>query len=43
MSGARIIELQNKYAARGFTVLGVAMEERGKTAVAPFVQRNDSR
>jgi thiol-disulfide isomerase/thioredoxin len=34
-----LIELQEKYAARGFTVLGVAMDEEGKGAVAPFVQR----
>lgn len=34
-----LIELQNKYAARGFTVLGVAMDEEGKSAVAPFVQK----
>jgi thiol-disulfide isomerase/thioredoxin len=32
-----LIDLQNKYAARGFTVLGVAMDEKGKSAVAPFV------
>jgi len=34
-----LIELQEKYAARGFTVLGVAMDEEGKSAVAPFVQK----
>jgi len=34
-----LIELQNKYGARGFTVLGVAMDEEGKSAVAPFVQK----
>jgi thiol-disulfide isomerase/thioredoxin len=34
-----LIELQNKYAAHGFTVLGVAMGEEGKSAVAPFVQK----
>jgi thiol-disulfide isomerase/thioredoxin len=34
-----LVELQNKYAARGFTVLGVAMDEEGKSAVAPFVQK----
>ena len=34
-----LIELQDKYRSRGFTVLGVAMDEDGKSAVAPFVQR----
>jgi len=34
-----LVELQGKYAARGFTVLGVAMDEEGKSAVAPFVQK----
>jgi len=33
------VELQGKYAARGFTVLGVAMDEEGKSAVAPFIQK----
>jgi len=33
-----LIDLQNKYRARGFTVLGVAMDEEGRSAVAPFVQ-----
>ncbi len=34
-----LVELQHKYAARGFTVLGVAMDEEGKSAVAPFVRK----
>ncbi len=34
-----LVELQGKYASRGFTVLGVAMDEEGKSAVAPFVQK----
>lgn len=34
-----LVELQDKYAPRGFTVLGVAMDEEGKGAVAPFVQK----
>jgi thiol-disulfide isomerase/thioredoxin len=34
-----LVELQNKYAARGFTALGVAMDEEGNSAVAPFVQK----
>src|SRR6266849_7142301 len=33
-----LMELQDKYAARGFTVLGVAMDDKGKSVVAPFVQ-----
>lgn len=34
-----MIEFQQKYGARGFTVLGVAMDEEGKTAVQPFVEK----
>ncbi len=34
-----MIEFQQKYGARGFTVLGVAMDDEGKSAVAPFVQK----
>src|SRR5215831_3892937 len=33
-----LIDLQNKYRARGFTVLGVAMDEEGRSAVAAFVR-----
>jgi thiol-disulfide isomerase/thioredoxin len=33
-----LMELQDKYAARGFAVLGVAMDDEGKSVVAPFVQ-----
>src|SRR5260370_39714164 len=33
-----LVELQGKYAARGVTELGVAMDEEGKRAVAPFIQ-----
>lgn len=33
-----LMEFHQKYNARGFTVLGVAMDEEGKTAVTPFVQ-----
>ena len=32
-----LIEMQNKYGAKGFTVLGIAMDEEGKSVVAPFV------
>jgi glutathione peroxidase-family protein len=31
--------MQKKYADKGFTVLGVAMDEEGKSVVAPFVAR----
>jgi thiol-disulfide isomerase/thioredoxin len=34
-----MIEFQQKYSGRGFTVVGVAMDEEGKSAVAPFVQK----
>ena len=33
-----LIELQDKYGARGFTVLGVALDDGGKKVVEPFVQ-----
>jgi len=33
-----LMEFQQKYSARGFTVLGVAMDDEGKSTVAPFVQ-----
>ncbi|HET9373443.1 MAG TPA: TlpA disulfide reductase family protein [Chthoniobacterales bacterium] len=35
-----LIELQEKYHSRGFTVIGIAMDEEGKDAVAPFVNQN---
>ena len=34
-----LIEMQNKYGAKGFTVLGIAMDEEGKSVVAPFVAK----
>jgi thiol-disulfide isomerase/thioredoxin len=34
-----LIEIQNKYGAKGFTVLGIAMDEEGKSVVAPFVAK----
>ncbi len=34
-----MIEMQQKYSARGFTILGVAMDDEGKSAVEPFVQK----
>src|SRR5271168_2641289 len=34
-----LIGMQGKYGPKGFTVLGVAMDEEGKSEVAPFVAR----
>lgn len=34
-----LIEMQQKYSAKGFTVLGIAMDEEGKSVVAPFVRK----
>jgi thiol-disulfide isomerase/thioredoxin len=34
-----LIEMQQKYGAKGFTVLGVAMDDEGKSVVAPFIQK----
>jgi thiol-disulfide isomerase/thioredoxin len=34
-----LIEMQQKYSARGFTVLGVAMDDEGKSAVTPFLEK----
>ena len=34
-----LIEMQAKYADKGFTVVGVAMDDEGKSVVAPFVAR----
>jgi thiol-disulfide isomerase/thioredoxin len=36
-----LINIQKKYAARGFTILGVAMDEDGKSAVEPFVRKHE--
>src|ERR1700694_4314303 len=32
-----LIEMQQKYETKGFTVLGVSMDEEGKSAVLPFL------
>src|SRR6202140_1611726 len=32
-----LIDMQQKYSAKGFTVLGIAMDEEGKSGVAPYV------
>ena len=34
-----LIEFQKEYASKGFTVLGVAMDQEGKSVVAPFVEK----
>ncbi len=34
-----LIEMQEKYGPRGFVVLGIAMDEEGKSVVEPYVQR----
>src|ERR1700690_412751 len=34
-----LIDIQNKYSARGFTVVGVAMDDEGKSVVAPFLAK----
>jgi thiol-disulfide isomerase/thioredoxin len=34
-----LIEIQQKYAAKGFTVLGIAMDEEGAKVVTPWVQK----
>ena len=34
-----LIELQQKYGPKGFAVLGIALDEEGKSVVAPFVAK----
>ncbi len=34
-----MIEFQQKYGPRGFTVLGISMDDEGKKVVEPFVQK----
>jgi thiol-disulfide isomerase/thioredoxin len=34
-----LIEMQQKYSSKGFTVLGVDVDDEGKKAVAPFVAK----
>jgi cytochrome c biogenesis protein CcmG/thiol:disulfide interchange protein DsbE len=34
-----LIEMQQKYAGKGFTILGVALDEEGKSVVAPWVAK----
>jgi thiol-disulfide isomerase/thioredoxin len=34
-----LIEMQQKYSAQGFTILGIAMDEDGASIVTPWVQK----
>jgi thiol-disulfide isomerase/thioredoxin len=34
-----LIDLQSKYASKGFTVVGIAMDDEGKSVVAPFIAK----
>src|SRR5260370_15743456 len=34
-----MIEFQKKYSSRGFTILGVSMDEDGKKAIDPFLEK----
>src|ERR1700724_4542833 len=34
-----LIEFQKKYSSRGFTILGVSMDEDGKKAINPFLEK----
>ena len=34
-----LIQFQNKYSARGFTILGIAVDEEGKKVVQPYVEK----
>lgn len=34
-----MIEFQQKYSPRGFTILGVSMDEDGKKAINPFIEK----
>lgn len=35
-----MMEFQKKYGPRGFSILGVSMDEEGKKAVAPFLEKS---
>ncbi len=35
----RLIEIQEKYASRGFTILGVAMDDEGRQVIDPYVKK----
>jgi hypothetical protein len=34
-----MIEFQQKYSPRGFTILGISMDEDGKKAIQPFLDK----
>jgi len=34
-----LIDMQAQYASRGFTVIGVAMDDEGRSAVVPFIDK----
>ena len=34
-----LIDMQNKYGSKGFTVVGIAMDDEGESVVAPFVAK----
>jgi cytochrome c biogenesis protein CcmG/thiol:disulfide interchange protein DsbE len=34
-----MIEFQKKYSSRGFTILGVSMDEEGKKVINPFLEK----
>jgi len=34
-----LIDMQNRYADKGFTVIGIAMDDEGQSVVAPFVAK----
>src|SRR5437879_8306388 len=34
-----LMEMQQKYEAKGFTVVGISMDEEGQSAVAPFLAK----
>jgi thiol-disulfide isomerase/thioredoxin len=34
-----MIEFQKKYSSRGFTILGVSMDEEGKKVIAPYLEK----
>ena len=40
MSIPHLIDLYNEYSSKGFTVLGISLDQRGPTVVRPFVATN---
>ena len=41
MSIPHLIDLYNEYSSRGFTVLGISLDQRGPSVVRPFVSSNN--